>query len=104
MLLFEHIKVKDNILIDSILYLRSMQLYNPWDLEGEGKQFKRDIFEEFPFIEAKVNMEKNPVQKDEEMLPQVEQHNITTQEIQHVSLKFDSEELPKLQEANPQYA
>ena len=44
----EYIKGKDSILSDSISCLIFIQLYHPFDLKGEGKEFEHDIFEEFP--------------------------------------------------------
>ena len=45
---FQDIKGKDTISGDIISHLRYIQLYDPLDLEGEGKKFGNDISEELP--------------------------------------------------------
>ena len=47
---FEYIKDTDNILADSISYLRSVHFHSSLDLEGEGTGFGYDIFEDLPSL------------------------------------------------------
>ena len=54
---FGHITGKDRIFADNISYLRSIQLYDPLDLEGVGTEFEHNIFEEMSCTETKLNRE-----------------------------------------------
>ena len=70
----------------------------------EGEEFGQKIIEEFHPMKTEINKEINPLLKMKETLPQLEQNYITIQKIQYVPLKFNIEEIRKLQEADPQYA
>ena len=88
--IFEHIKGKDNSLADIISCLRSIHLYDSLDPEVDWNKLEHNSFKELPPINA-------------EHPTQLEQNETLIHEIQHVSKKFNQEEIRTLQERDPHY-
>ena len=85
---------------------------NPLDLEGEGKEFGHNIFNELPPINTetpfvgretvrKLPAIHNPIHCGTPT--QVDQNDTMIHEIQHVPMKCYQEKIRKLQETYPHY-